>query len=289
MSGDRQHYLPAVLIGGFGDDAGKSPRDATVCWRRREWDAAQETKAEAIGWRSRMYRLSNPIAGVDPDVVDGVWKGVESRLSGAVRRTEASSETDEDRAVILNYAAMLGVRHHQFEAVVNRWLAELGRAAVSGDQVHEVRLDTLRNTLQQVRDFRWRFLHSPADAPRIILNDLGWAYVGHENKRGRNPGRALYIPLNSRVAAVAWLSPSRTGGFDHQILRPNWVRWLNAAVWHEAPEFVAGHTEDAAELAKLCHPHYVRARYTLALGAFKDIHGRTYLLDEIGGDVQGVE
>ncbi|WP_037569265.1 hypothetical protein [Phaeacidiphilus oryzae] len=239
--------MPAALIGGFGDVSGRPGlRDAEVWWRRKEWDTARGTKAEAIGWRSKMYRLQAPAPGGDPDVVDAVWDVVEPRLPGAVGRLQRGTDTAEDRSWLVVYAAMAGVRHPDFQEAINRWRLEAGQPAVSGDAVHMVRLEALANGLELIETWRWRILHSPPEAPRFILNDRAWSYVP-QLRRDAQGRRALYLPLNSRLSAVAWLGPA--GGFDHRVLRPNWVRWLNGVTWSAAPLFIVGHPQDRTALA----------------------------------------
>jgi len=166
-SGAKQHYVPAALIGGFGETADhKRPRDAVVCWRRRGWGVARETKAEAIGWHWGMYRLESPAHGLDPDVVDAVWDVIEPGISGAVRRFESGTDTAGEREWLVAYASMAGVRHPDFKFAINRWLAEWGKPGVRGDDVHGVRLEALGNGLVPMSNWRWRILHSPPEAPR---------------------------------------------------------------------------------------------------------------------------
>ncbi|UWE10190.1 DUF4238 domain-containing protein [Actinacidiphila bryophytorum] len=281
-SGAKQHYVPAALIGGFGKKSDhKRLRDAVVCWRRREWAETLETSAEAIGWRVGMYRLQNPAEDLDPDVVDAVWKVIEPGISEAVRRFEDGMNTASEREWLVVYACMAGVRHPEFEPAINRWLAEQGKPGVSGDDVHRVRLEALENGLVPMRKWCWRILHSPPEAPRFTINDRAWSYLPQlrSTAQGR---RALYLPLSSRVAAVGWLGQS-TGGLDHQTLRTNWVRWLNAVTWTTAPTFIAGHPDEANALNVERTTNEVEKAMTLRIGSFQGITGK-YLFDEVSED-----
>ncbi|MET9452673.1 hypothetical protein [Streptomyces cinerochromogenes] len=278
-SGAKQHYVPAALIGGFGETADhRRPRDAVVCWRRRGWGVARETKAEAIGWHWGMYRLENPAHGLDPDVVDAVWDVIEPGISGAVRRFESGTDTAGEREWLVVYASMAGVRHPDFKFAINRWLAEWGKPGVRGDDVHRVRLEALENGLVPMSNWRWRILRSPPEAPRFTLNDRAWSYLPQLRRQARGR-RALYLPLNSRVAAVAWLGES-IGGFDHQVLRPNWVRWLNTVTWTTAPTFAVGHRDEAAALGAERTLGEVEKAITLRNGSFQGVTGK-YLFDEV--------
>ncbi|MGW4490411.1 hypothetical protein [Streptomyces sp. NPDC004376] len=282
-SGAKQHYVPAALIGGFGRTADRERRrHAVVCWRRREWAGTRETSAEAIGWRLGMYRLQNPADGLDPDVVDGVWDRVEHGIPEAMRRFEGGMNTATELEWLVLYASMAGVRHPNFEPEINRRLAERGEPSVYGDDVHRVRLEALENGLAPMHKWRWRILHSPPEAPRFTVNDRAWSYLP-QLRPGAQGRRALYLPLNSRVAAVAWLSQSTAGLLDHQTLRPNWVRWLNAVTWTTAPMFIVGHPDDAAVLSAERTTNEVVQAITLRNGSFKGIIGR-YLFDEVADE-----
>jgi hypothetical protein len=49
--------------------------------------------------------------------------------------------------------------------------------------------------------WRWRVLHSPADAPRFMITDRGWMYVGQEDKTTHG----LLLPMGRRVAILGYL------------------------------------------------------------------------------------
>ena len=84
VTGANQHYLPAVLIGGFGRlPAGSGPlREAEVAVRDRATGVvdSQLRRAKTLAARPGMYRLTAPPAGVDSDIVDTLWNPVENAL-----------------------------------------------------------------------------------------------------------------------------------------------------------------------------------------------------------------
>ena len=92
MSGTDQHYLPAVVIGGFGRLAANSTklRDAQVAVRRKPGGAVDSDfpAAKTLAYRPGMYRLASPPAGFDRDVVDSLWDPVENRLRDLVGRLD---------------------------------------------------------------------------------------------------------------------------------------------------------------------------------------------------------
>ena len=222
-------------------------RDAEVQWRRREWQQPRFTKARNIGYVNGMYRISSPPEGVRPDIVDELWDHIEQPLPEAIARIAAREETGAHYGVLLNYAAAASVRHPDFAEWVNRRRNELGMSSVAGDEVHVDRVALLRRGLEQVEGFRWRFVHGPATGPRLVLNDRGWTYVGHQDR----PGRGLWIPLNGQVGMLAWLQRGAAGGFEHLNLWPGWTTWLNTATWQDAPSFVVGHPDDGDLLGRL--------------------------------------
>ena len=92
MSGKNQHYLPASLIGSFGQPAASGKlREARVAVRRKVTGAVDTgfPKAETLAYRPGMYRLASPPAGVDRDVVDKMWDPVENVLRDLVARLAA--------------------------------------------------------------------------------------------------------------------------------------------------------------------------------------------------------
>jgi hypothetical protein len=75
-------------------------------------------------------------------------------------------------------------------------------------------------------------------------------------------------PLTSRLAALAWIDPADPGKVDHQDMRPGTIRWVNAGIWEEAPDFVIGHPDDKAYLAGLRSANDVAGLVTTDLGAY---------------------
>jgi hypothetical protein len=83
MSGTKQHYLPASLIGSFGRPAASGKlREAQVAVRRKATGVVDAgfPKAETLAYRTGMYRLASAPAGADRDVVDKLWDPVENGL-----------------------------------------------------------------------------------------------------------------------------------------------------------------------------------------------------------------
>jgi len=247
-SGDRHHFIQASLLGGFGrTPAGKRQRDADIELRRTGSATTETTTPDEVAWVDKLYRLQNPGPGVDPDEVDKLWDPVEKDYRAAVERLENGSENAADIDWLFQYVCAVGVRHPGFGDAVNRWRAEVGDPPLAGDDIQIARKLSLSTALAPIKQWHWRMAHSRPDDARFIISDLGWVYVGQP----RMPGRGLHIPLTARLAVLAWADPANPRKVDHQDMRPGGTRWLNAASWEEAPDFVVGHPDDKAELERM--------------------------------------
>ena len=128
-------------------------------------------KAETLAYRPGMYRLAAPPAGVDRDVVDKLWDPVENGLRDLVARLAARHLQPGDDTLLFDYAATARVRHPSFEDVVTDYQARHGQSAPQGDGVQYARVLALGNQRPVMPTWRWRVLHSPADAPRFMITD----------------------------------------------------------------------------------------------------------------------
>ena len=138
VTGTKQHYLPASLIGGFGrPPASGKLREARVAVRRKATGAVDSgfPKAETLAWRPSMYRLASPPAGVDPDVVDKLWDPVENVLRDLIGRLTDRRLQPGDDQLLFAYTAVAGVRHPTFEALAADHQTSQGQAAPQGDAV----------------------------------------------------------------------------------------------------------------------------------------------------------
>ena len=272
MTGAKQHYLPASLIGGFGRPAASGKlREARVAVRRKATGAVDRgfAKAETLAYRPEMYRLASPPAGVDRDVVDKLWDPVENVLRDLVSRlTERRLQPGDDQ-LLFAYAATAGVRHPSFEAVAADHQTRHGLVAPQGDDVQYMRLFALRNQLPVLPTWRWRVLHSPSDAPRFMITDRGWVYVGQEDWLSHG----LVLPMGPRVAILGYLDdpelPPRRPAFDeHFDLCQSWIDWFNAASWDDPYiEVFIAHPDDRDRLA---HPPDYRNLRVNTFGPFRN-------------------
>jgi hypothetical protein len=257
VSGTDQHYLPAALIGGFGRPAPNSTRlrDAQVVVRRKPGGAVDSDfpAAATLAYRPGMYRLVSPPAGIDRDIVDSLWNPLENRLRDLIGRLNGRRLQAGDDELLFTYAGQAGVRHPSFEDVAADYQARQGQAALIGDDVQWARVAALRNQLPELRKWRWRVLHSPSDAPRFMITDRGWMYVGQEDW----PTHGLLLPMGPRVAILGYLDdpglpPAQPPFDEHLDLCQSTIDYLNAACWDDPfIEVLIAHPDDRNRLASL--------------------------------------
>lgn len=257
MTGANQHYLPAVLIGGFGRLPAQSGplREAEVAVRDRATGVVDSRlrKARTLAARSGMYRLASPPAGVDPDIVDALWNPVENAMRDLVRRLTNRRLQPGDDQLLFAYAAQAGVRHPTFEDLAAHQHAGHGLAAPHGDDLQYTRLLSLSNQIPLMPGWRWRVLHSPHDCQRFMPTDRGWIYV--EEPEG--PSYGLFLPMGPRVAILGYLDdphlpPRRPPFEEHLDLCESMIEWLNAAPRDDPYiEILIAHPDDRDRLARL--------------------------------------
>jgi hypothetical protein len=122
--------------------------------------------------------------------------------------------------------------------------------------VQYARVLALGNQRPVMPAWRWRVLHSPADAPRFMITDRGWMYVGMEDW----PTHGLLLPMGPRVAILGYLDdpglpPRRPAFEEHLDLCQSTIDYLNAAAWDDPYiELMVAHPGDQSRLAALPDP-----------------------------------
>ncbi len=271
VTGTNQHYLPAVIIGGFGRPVpSRRLRDAQVAVRRKPDGAVDGDfpAAATLAYRPDMYRLVSPPEGIDRDVVDRLWDPVETRLRDLIGRLNERRLQPGDNELLFTYAAQAGVRPPAFEAVTADYQARQGQPALHGDALQYARVLALQNQLPALRKWRWRVLHSPTDAPKLMISDRGWMYVGQEDW----PTHGLLLPMGPRVAILGYLDdpalpPALPPFEEHLDLCQSAIDYLNAAAWDDPfIELLIAHPDDCDRLANL--PDHRKLRIN-ALGPYR--------------------
>jgi hypothetical protein len=270
---DRQHFLPAALLGGFGrpDPRRKEARYAAIAVRNLATGELRISNAESEAHRRALYRLVAPPPGVDRDAVDKLWDAIEPGLPDLIARVEGRVLRPGDDSRLLDYAASVWVRHPSFFQVASHHQAKSGQSAPSGDAVQIMRMEALLNQRRMITDWRWRVLHACSDASRFVISDLG--FIGIADSPGGDAAKdllnAVFVPLSPKVGLLAYLDhpnlpPRRQPFTEHRDVVPSWVCWLSACATSTGrgtliePGVVFGHPDDEEMLRRLPDANMVR-------------------------------
>lgn len=280
MSGNKQHYLPASIIGGFGiPRLGQPLRKAQVMVRELISGEVHLATAGHVAHRRALYRLRAPALGVDPDIVDKLWTPIEHDLPGMATRLEASILQDDDPERWIWYAAMASVRHPTaFAAVAAHHQLSRGRPAPGGDQLQVMRVEALLNSQKKMHQWRWRVLHAPKDAPRFFLSDRGWNYVCEPSYHLR----CVWLPVGPRVGILGYLDdprlpPRRPSFSEHRELTLSWTSWFAATALSDATitHAVFAHPADVQRLRDAVAADGLRVTH---LGPYRGRHWKAATL-----------
>lgn len=229
MSGDKQHYMPATVIAGFGQRvAGRPRRESQILVKDLSNGSIYTSVAKDEAHKHALYRLSSPPSGLSADWVDERWTNVENALPELIQRLVDRALQPDDTEMLILYAAMMGVRHPSFDLVAADHLAKQGQSSPSSDQVNVMRIEGILNVLQKARDdWRWRVLHPANGAPHFILSDRGWFYIELEGVR------SIWLPMAPTAGIIGYPDDSKWGRKrplfeEHRDVIPSWVTWLNA-------------------------------------------------------------
>lgn len=225
MPGAEQHYLPAALIGGFGDlhEGGTHLRDATVVvWRpgsKEPW----ETSAEKIGWRKGTYTI--PGLGPDlQDVVDGLWDVYEPNLPAAIRALSSGICDDEDIETLRWHIACCAVRLPHFPELLSDWHEAQGLLLPTEEEARLSRLLWIEAGLGMI-SWRWRAIHAQEGlGPPFLLPDTGFVQFRTEDEQ-----ELLLMPMAPDVALLGSRDTLENGlaAIDHRTAKVSTMEWLN--------------------------------------------------------------
>lgn len=275
MSGSRQHYLPAALLGGFGRPGARrrGGRYAVIAVRDLTTGVVRLNNADGEAHRRALYRLAAPPAGADRDAVDKIWdRAIEPGLPDLVKRVEGRALIADDDSRLLDYAASVWVRPPSFSEVAADLQARQGEPRPSGDTVQVIRVEMLLHLRKTVLpSLRWRVLHACPDAARFVISDLGFIAIADYPRRDTSGDlhHAVFVPLSPKVGLLGYPDhpslPSRRPPFsEHRDVVPSWVDWLNACATSTGrgtlmePRAVFGHPDDEEALRRLPEARMVR-------------------------------
>jgi hypothetical protein len=255
----RPHYLPASLIGGFGEpDTGRHAghlRYAWVCMRLAgaPWTVAR-IRADNVAIQNGMYDVADPGPDLPADFAEQLWKQYEGALPGAVRALENDSWTRDDwRAVLLHVQAQ-SIRHPDFTRAVHEHLGEAAAAGVGPDDIQAERQRTFQGTRAWMARARFAVLRHHKPAERFLTNDKGYVPL-HDVARDV---RGVVFPLSGLVAVLMVVEVARPGD-DYEegplavrTLNANGMKIINEAAWDTVGiRCVIGHPNDEQAIAAL--------------------------------------
>ena len=231
MAGERQHYMPATVIAGFGRRIpGRPRRDSEILVKDLVTGVIAMSTAAKQAHRRALYRLTSPPSGFDPDWVDTQWTRVENSLPSLIERLVNQALAPGDADLLFSYAAMMGVRHPSFKEVAEDHLQKSGHPTPpTADQVNVMRIEGILNVIGDMPDWRWRVLHTTEGDPPFMLSDRCWIYI--QEIRG---SRSIWVPMAPTAGILGYLEddqfgPRRSPFEEHRNVVPSWVTWLNAA------------------------------------------------------------
>jgi len=120
----RPHYLPASLIGGFGEpDKGKHAGHLRYAWVRMRLAGVPGTvagiRADNVAIQNGVYDVADPGPDLPADFAEQFWKQYEAALPGAVRALADGSWTRDDWRTVLLHVQAQSIRHPDFARAVN--------------------------------------------------------------------------------------------------------------------------------------------------------------------------
>jgi hypothetical protein len=244
----KDHYLPAGLIGGFGEPAasGRS-RDAKVAVWLDEKKQVECRRAESVAYERGLYEIGS-IPG-STALFNAVWDVYEPRLPGAAQRLTCGNATRKDLDALVAHVAFAAVRHVGFTESLAQWTLAHGRAITEAEARGE-RPDWLAAGLP-VAQWRWRALHAP-DGRLFVLPDTGYAMF----KPKPTDPYYVFVPVGPRVAVlVKRCETIETRGIDcvdHREVTRGACDFLNlVSSWQAGRRALIGHPTRIGELRRI--------------------------------------
>lgn len=194
----KQHYIPAALIGGFGEPSGSGKvRDAVIAVLDKKSGNVFTQKAENVGWQSGIYSL-HILPDGEKDVIDSLWKSYEPLLPKAVAALADRRESEEDLWALRLHASCAAVRAPHFPSLLKDWYQKQG-SEITDTQAKAMRLEWIDRD-REMGDWFWRALHAPSDVNVLfMLPDTGFSKFCD----GQPPHRTLvFLPLSPRVGLL---------------------------------------------------------------------------------------
>jgi hypothetical protein len=190
----KDHYIPAALIGGFGEPVSSGRlREATVAVWFNKLGRVKCVKAQDVGSRRGLYNIAS-----DPSSSEGfdeLWSVYEGGLPEAIRHLENEKPSADDLNVLAAHAAFAAPRYAGFTKSLMEWSLAQGRAITEAEAQGQ-RPAWIQGGLQIIQ-WRWRALHAP-DRSVFLLPDTGYAQV----KKAEGDPYYVFFPLSPVVGLI---------------------------------------------------------------------------------------
>jgi hypothetical protein len=191
----KDHYLPAAVIGGFGErPAKKGRRKAKVAVWVDALGRVVSTTAEKIGWKYSLYDVPG-VAG-SAETFESVWQSYESDLPTAIEHLAQETPSTRDLGALVAHVAFAAARFANFTQSVVEWSQQQGKTITEAEARSE-RGDWLLGGLE-VAKWRWRAVHAP-DNSVFVLPDTGYAVIKPD--ASERP-YWVFLPLGPRIGVL---------------------------------------------------------------------------------------
>jgi len=257
----RPHYLPASLIGGFGEpDTGSDRhtghlRYAWVCVRRTgDPGTVSRVRADNVAIQNGVYDVAEPGPDLPADYAEQLWQQYEGALPGAISALENGSWTRDDWQTVLWHVQSQSIRHPDFARAVHEHVGEVVAAELRPDDIQAERQRTYQDTRAWMARARFAVLRHRKPAQRFLTNDKGYVPL-HDVARDL---RGVVFPLSGLVAVLMVVEVARQGDNYEQgplaerTLNPKGMEIINEAAWDTVGiRCVIGHPDDEPAIAAL--------------------------------------
>jgi hypothetical protein len=224
--GSKDHYLPAAVIGGFGEPAANGGRrKAKVAVWVDALGKVESTAAEKVGWEYALYDVPG-VAG-SAEAFERVWQSYESDLPAAIEHLAEEAPSERDLGALVAHVAFAAARFANFTQSVVKWTQQQGKTITEAEARNE-RGDWLLAGLE-VAEWRWRAVHAP-DYSVFVLPDTGYAVIKPDASK---LPYWVFLPLGPRIGVLV-KRPEDGEPFGVESMDYRQLTWTAGAVVNDA-------------------------------------------------------
>lgn len=255
----RPHYLPAGLIGGFGEpDIGRHAGHLRYAWVCVRWvdrpGAVARIRADNVAIQNGLYDVAEPRVDLPADFAEQLWQQYEGALPQAVSNLGGGSGTCDDWQTVLLYIQAQAIRHPDFTRAVHEHVGQTTALKLSSDDIQAERQRTYRDTRAWMARARFALLRCPGPTQRFVTNDKGYVPL-HDIVRDL---RGVVFPLSGSLGVLMVVEAAgpgddyEQGPFAVRTLNPRGIKIINEAAWDTVGiRCVIGHPDDEQAISAL--------------------------------------